>query len=80
MKHFDPEGNHLPKGVFFDPERKRYRVRVYRHSQPVWCSYHHDYDSAIRAHELALKAKENYVATEDYLITPANYARVLGGA
>ena len=77
MKHYDPDGNPLPKGMFFDPERERYRVRVYRHSKPVWCSYHHDYVSARRAYALARQAREDYIATEHLIITPDCYASVL---
>ena len=77
MKYEDPHGNALPKGVFYDTSRKRYRVRVYRHSEPIWCSYHHDYSSAMRAYDLAQKTKQDRIASEDQVINADNYASAL---
>ena len=77
MKQEDPFGNPLPKGVFYDTTRKRYRVRIYRHSEPVWCSYHYDYPSAISAHSLAKEARVHRIANEGQIISADNYADAL---
>ena len=77
MKYTDPYDNPLPKGVFYDASRKRYRVRVYRHSEPVWCSYHHDYTSAMQAYGLAQEARKDRIANEEEVINASNYADAL---
>lgn len=77
MKYEDPFGNPLPKGVFYDPERKRYRVRTYRHSKVVWCTYHHDYEAAIAAHDHATRARQNEIDGEANVVTPERFAEAL---
>lgn len=77
MKYEDPFGNPLPKGVFYDPERKRYRVRTYRHSKVVWCTYHRDHESALTAHGYATRARQNEMDKEGSVMTPDRFAAAL---
>jgi len=77
MKYRDPHGNQMPKGVFFDTERKRYRVRIYRHGRPVWCSYHYDYHEAMVAYHKAHSTKDEVMAQEGEVVGPERYADAL---
>jgi hypothetical protein len=38
----------MPRGLFFDPKRDRYRVRLYRGHAVVHLSYHKNLDDALR--------------------------------
>jgi len=44
------ENNELPKGVWYDAERKRYRVRFYRKGVIQHISYHPTAEEAIEEH------------------------------
>lgn len=77
MKYQDSFGNTLPKGVFYDPDRRRYRVRTYRHSRVVWCTYHRDYEAAIAAHDHAVRARQNEIDSESNIVTPDRFAEAL---
>ena len=37
----------LPRGIFYEPHRNRYRVRLYYCQQVVWRSYHDELASAL---------------------------------
>ena len=47
----------LPRGIYFEQERSRYRVRLYRRSHVVWRSYHFHLDDALEALSSALEAQ-----------------------
>ena len=53
----------IPKGVYFEERRKRYRVRLYVGPVVVWRSYHKDLPTALKAYWTAkvtqLGTKEN---------------------
>lgn len=53
MSTTTPEGTPLPRGVIYDPKRKRYRVRLYRRSRPVYLAYASSYDEAIAKYKEA---------------------------
>lgn len=44
-----PEQAALPKGVFFENARRRYRVRLYKYGRVFWRSYHHTLHGAMEA-------------------------------
>lgn len=50
----------LPRGIYFEQERKRYRVRLYRRSHVVWRSYHFNLCEAIEALSSALEAQSSW--------------------
>lgn len=37
------------RGLFYEQERKRYRVRLYYQQHMIWRSYHYDYEEALSA-------------------------------
>lgn len=39
----------LPRGIFYDSKRRRYRVRVHIKSKVVHLSYHRTYEEALEA-------------------------------
>jgi len=39
----------LPRGIYYEPSRERYRVRIYKHNTVIHCSYHKALDDAILA-------------------------------
>lgn len=39
----------LPRGLWYDGERDRWRVRVYRRNRPIHVSYHKTYVEAVIA-------------------------------
>lgn len=49
----------LPRGIFYDTKRKRYRVRIHIKSKVVYLSYHKTPEDALKAyHEARAKRKE----------------------
>ena len=47
----------LPRGIYFEEERCRYRVRLYRRSHVVWRTYHFHLEDALEALSSALEAQ-----------------------
>lgn len=72
MSTTHPEtGEPLPTGIFFDPKRKRYRVRIYRRQTPVRTEYTRDFDEAKRLLDGQLRQKTTLVDRESSpTITP----------
>lgn len=70
-----PDNRPLPRGMIYDPARRRFRVRLYRKHREIWLSYAHDYLEAlkqyqkakacqarIRSHEGAITGLDGYIA------------------
>ena len=53
----------LPRGIFYERERKRFRVRLYRRSHVVWRSYHFQLDEALKALSSALEVQSAWTPT-----------------
>lgn len=51
----------LPRGIWYEPDRNRYRVRLYRRSQVVWRSYHFHIEEALEALSSALQAQTTWI-------------------
>lgn len=51
------EATVLPRGIWFEPERHRFRVRLYRRSHVIWLTYHTSLDEAIETLNSALEAQ-----------------------
>jgi len=47
----------LPRGLWKDPLRDRYRVRIYRRNRVIHLSYHHTLAEALEAHRNARKQR-----------------------
>lgn len=56
----------LPPGVFFEPSRQRYRVRLYRQEVVVWRTYHKTLDEALEALSLARQAQDDWPAPAEH--------------
>ena len=50
----------LPKGIYFEVERGRYRVRLYRRSNVIWRTYHFTLEEALEALSAALEAQATW--------------------
>lgn len=50
--------NQLPKGVRYDPERNRYRVRLYVGNRVAYLNYAGTYDEAMQMYEEACDRKK----------------------
>lgn len=58
-----PDGRLLPRGVSYDPARRRYRVRLYCNDRVIWLTYARSLDDALRDYESALvRQQENELA------------------
>jgi hypothetical protein len=51
----------LPRGVFFEPRRNRYRVRLYYCQDVVWRSYHPCLETALEELYKARRHRLQYV-------------------
>lgn len=60
----------LPRGIWFEPERQRYRVRMYRRSQVVWLSYHFTLEEALNAHVQACAFQQAWRPTTPIVRPP----------
>jgi len=76
----DPQGNELPKGVIWDPERKRYRIRRYVRNRVVYLAYTRDWEMvayhAAQADEAARGAPRTEIVA-DNARTLDEYIRIL---
>lgn len=50
----------LPKGIYFEKQRNRYRVRLYKYRHVVWRSYHNTLHEALNAWAKAVSAQAIY--------------------
>lgn len=50
----------LPKGLFYEEGRKRFRVRLYHEKRVFHLSYHYSYEEAIATLEAAKNVKRSY--------------------
>lgn len=50
----------LPRGIWFEEGRGRYRVRIYHRQQIIWRSYHFTLDDALDAHQHALELQRSW--------------------
>lgn len=50
----------LPKGIFWEPRRQRFRVRLYRRSVVVWRSYHSTFAEALESLSKAKQAQSDW--------------------
>jgi len=48
----------LPLGIYYEPARERYRVRVYKFNKVTHCSYHKDLGEAMAALDIAKEERE----------------------
>lgn len=53
-------GLRLPRGVFFEESRSRYRVRLYFRQNVIWRTYHDDPAAAIVALKQARAYRRSY--------------------
>lgn len=60
-----PDGTELPRGVIYDPAKRRFRVRLYARQRPVWTSYHYDHGEALAALERAKAHRERVMAWDE---------------
>lgn len=54
--------HNLPRGVFYDPNRKRYRVRISYDHQVIHLSYHKNLESALTIFQKVKAEKPKPVA------------------
>lgn len=54
----------LPRGIYYEHARQRYRVRLYKRGQPVYLSYHPTLEQAIDALSAAREAVDKMVFIE----------------
>jgi hypothetical protein len=59
----DPNGRTLPRGVTYEPKRRRYRVRLYQLDRPVWVSYSRSYADAMDQYDQARQRQRSLRAS-----------------
>lgn len=64
----------LPKGLFFDPKRNRYRVRLYRGAEIVHLSYHKTLDEALDLYKKIVDDRPEIKTGPGSLTTSAMFA------
>lgn len=69
--------NTLPKGIWFEAKRQRYRVRVYRRSRVIHRSYHKSLDEAKAALREARKHRTDIRANEGPVSSVQDQVRAL---
>ena len=60
----------LPKGVWYDAKRKRYRVRLYHYSTVIYRKYAASLDEALRLYKEALKLQKRIREKQDEPLGP----------
>ncbi len=58
----------LPRGLFFDPYRNRYRVRFYKDRKVIYLSYHKSKEEALQTYKQVkqiLSARVNTKALQE---------------
>jgi hypothetical protein len=58
----------LPKGVWFEETRQRYRVRIVRNKMKIHLSYHKTKDEAVNTYEVICSTLDPKVDRIDRLI------------
>jgi hypothetical protein len=53
----------LPRGVFFEEDRNRYRVRLYFRQNVIWRSYHDNPAAALEALKSAREYRRSHART-----------------
>lgn len=53
-----PCGSLLPRGMTYDPDRKRFRIRLYAGDTVVWLSYQTTLDAALADYDEALATQQ----------------------
>lgn len=67
-----------PTGIYFDKQRNRWRVRLYKQREVVHLSYHPNYQQALATWELAIKERTLYEPRKLIPIQPTFYGLILG--
>ena len=65
-------------GIYYDRQRNRWRVRLYKQREVVHLSYHPNYQAAYTTWELALKERDHYHPRELIPIPPTYYGLIEG--
>lgn len=60
----------LPRGIYYEELRGRYRVRLYKRHRMVYLSYHATLEEAVQAHAIAREAVKHMRVPEP---TPAEF-------
>lgn len=68
----------IPVGIYFDRQRNRWRVRLYKQREVVHLSYHPNYQLAYARWELAIKERDAYEPRELIPIPPTLSGLILG--
>lgn len=51
----------LPRGIYYERQRRRYRVRLYYCQTVFWRTYHTNLEGALRGLSIARRARLQYV-------------------
>ena len=70
--------NEPPVGIYYDKQRTRWRVRLYKQREVVHLSYHPNYQLAHVAWELAIKERDLYEPRELIPIPPTFFGLING--
>lgn len=70
-----PDGTPLPKGIIFDPKKKRFRVRLYLKQRPIWVTYHYVLEEALEALKRA-KDHRSQVAQHDRTVKSTSLEQI----
>ena len=70
--------NETPVGIYFDRQRGRWRVRLYKQREVVHLSYHPTYQLAHEAWVLAIKERKLYEPRELIPIQPTFTGLIIG--
>ena len=68
----------LPRGIYYEAARKRYRVRVYKFSKVTHRSYHRDLPTALLALEAALEHRDGVQPPKKKVAAVASVKNLLG--
>ncbi len=74
----NPSIDKNPVGIYFDRQRNRWRVRLYKQREVVHLSYHPTYQMAYTRWEAALKERELYEPRELIPIQPTFSGLIMG--
>jgi len=67
-----------PAGIFFDKERQRWRVRLYKQRRVVHLTYHPSYQKALEQYQVAIKEREEYQPREKVPLPPTFIGLITG--
>ena len=60
----------LPRGIWYEESRRRYRVRLYHRQQVIWLTYHVTLDDALSARDQALAFQNTWRPTTPVVRVP----------